>query len=97
MYRFRTAKIVAAAVAEVETEAIQDWLAEHSSGISDEEALCRLVKEVHTITVRRPQGNILVTVSVLARRAWHSETFFFHLQTTGNAVTRVEPKPHAKR
>ncbi len=82
---YREARIVA----DCEREALQTYVAEYAKGDSHEELLALGISSVITTTTRLPGGNILVTVSIMARKPWECETYPFRLQTLSNKVRRV--------
>ncbi len=79
----------AKAVARCEREALQAYVVEYANGDGHEQLLALEIASVITTTTRQPGGNILVTVSIMARKPWQCETYPFRLQTLSNKVRRV--------
>lgn len=76
-------------VRQLEHEEVEQWRRKHHPSLTLEGATAGNVKTVETYVVRRPGGNVLVTVSILAKKAFECETNVFRLQRAGNRVYRV--------
>jgi hypothetical protein len=90
LFRQSMAKIEAAAMAECELEALNDYIDEHGSGRDPAEGLAPELTSIITEKCKFPGGNISVTVSILNRKPWKSETRLFRLKVAGRKVHRVK-------
>lgn len=73
----------------LEHDEVEAWRKKHHPSLTQEGAFAEYVTEIHTEVKRRPQGNIWVTVSVLARRAFECETNAYRLQRQGKHYYKV--------
>jgi hypothetical protein len=76
-------------VRKLEHEELQAWRAQHCPSLTLEGAMAQRITEVTTEIKRRPGGNIMVTVWILAKHAFECETNVFRLQRAGNRMWRI--------
>jgi hypothetical protein len=77
------------AIRELEWEACQEWRSRYRPSLTLEGAFAEAIKTVETSIVRRPGGNVLVTVSILGRKGFECEVHCFRLQRAGKRVYKV--------
>ena len=67
------------AVASFERRSVEDWRKQHHPSLTLEEAMAVNVTVLETTVTSRPGGNTSVTVSVISRKAFECEVFYFSL------------------
>lgn len=76
----------------LEWEAFEEWRKKHFPDLTREGAIADRLTSIETTVVRRPGGNISVTVSFLAKLAFACEVEYFSLQRAGNKLYRIVEK-----
>ena|SRR4028118_1173419 len=69
-----------AVVAKLERNSLDKWRIEHAPADTIIDALAAYCESVLTEILRRPGGNVSVTVSVICSRPWMNEHYYFSLQ-----------------
>jgi hypothetical protein len=73
----------------LEHEELEAWRKQHRPSLTLEGAMAQAITEVTTEVKRRPGGNIMVTVWILAKHAFECETNVYRLQRAGNRLYKV--------
>jgi hypothetical protein len=68
---------------------IKAWCQLYYPALQPSDALANHVKRIETTATRLRGGNVLVTISVLARKEHESQSDAFRLQIAGNKVVEV--------
>lgn len=72
------------AVATLEHRSLQDWRARYYPSLTLEGALTQRINVVEVHVTRRAGGNVSVTVSVVAKKAFECNVDYFSLQRRDN-------------
>lgn len=75
-----------ALVSKLERQCVDEWRAEHYPALDLEQALARRMITVETTVARSREGNISVTVSLIAVAPRDHAVRFFPLQRTANRM-----------